>query len=402
MTMAYNFKTFKSRRNTGSSKWGTMVQSNPSLPTDVVPLSVADMEFEVAPEIINGIKKRLTDNAILGYERPTDDYYTAIINWMAKIHNWQIQKDWIIPTGSVVPALVTAIQAFTNFEDKILIMTPVYYPFYDVINYTHRQVVDTPLTFDGENYQINFADFEKKAADSNVKMLILCSPHNPVGRVWKKAELEKIAKICLANDVLVVSDEIHADLLMPGYTHIPYATISEEAANNSVICTAPSKTFNLAGMKAANTIIKNSYLRRLFNDQQNRRGDGGMPVNILGQLSVQLAYSKGETWYHEMLTVIDDNRQYIEKYIKENIPEIKVLPLQGTYLQWWDCSGLGFQNEVELGNFMKEKALLFLDDGYLFGDISKQFERINIACPRNVLEKAMYRLNRAVQDLRNS
>ena len=397
--MKYNFNSCVNRKDKGSYKWNAMFDLNSDVPDNIPPLSVADMEFNTAPEIIEGLKKRLDEDPILGYEVPTDDYYESVIGWMKRIHHWNIKKEWIVPNGSVVPALVTAIKAFTQEHDKVMIMTPVYYPFYDVINFTHRTIVDNPLIFnqETEKYEIDFKDLSKKAADPNVKMLILCSPHNPVGRVWTKEELKKLSEICLSNNVLVLSDEIHSDLLMPGYEHTPYATISEDTADNSVICTAPSKTFNTAGMQAANIIIKNSYLRKLFENEQRRKGDICMPVNHLGLTTVQLAYSKGEDWYHELLQVINNNRLYIENYMKKNIPQIKVLPMEGTYLQWWDCSGLGFSSYEDLDLFMKNKAYLFLDDGYLFGAQSEQFERINLACPRHVLEEAMARLDRAIK-----
>lgn len=396
--MKYNFTSCVNRKNKGSFKWNDMFRINKNVPDGIPPLSVADMEFNTAPEIIEGLKKRLDEDPILGYEVPTEAYYKAVIGWMKRIHHWDIKKEWIVPNASVVPALVTAIEAFTRPEDKVMIMTPVYYPFYDVINFTHRTIVNNPLKFNQktQKYEINFDDFAEKAADVNVKMLILCSPHNPVGRVWTKAELKRISEICLANNVLVVSDEIHSDLLMPGVEHTPYATVSEEAANNCAVCTAPSKTFNTAGMQAANIIIPNSYLRKQFRDQQRRKGNSGMPVNLMGLTTVELAYDKAEDWYHEMLKVVNGNREYVENYMKKNIPEIKVLPMEGTYLQWWDCSGLGFESYQELDDFMKNEAYLFLDDGYLFGQQSQQFERINLACPRHVLEEAMSRLSKAV------
>lgn len=396
--MKYNFNSCVNRKNKGSIKWNAMFKINSKVPDNIPPLSVADMEFNTAPEIIAGLKKRLDEEPILGYEVPTDDYYESVIGWMKRIHQWNIKKEWIIPNASVVPALVNAINAYTQEHDKVMVMSPVYYPFYDVINFTHRTIVDNPLIFnqETEKYEIDFKDLSKKATDPTVKMLILCSPHNPVGRVWTKKELKKLSEICLSNNVLVLSDEIHSDLLMSGYEHTPYATISEDAADNSIICTAPSKTFNTAGMQAANIIIKNSYLRKQFEDEQCRKGDNGMPVNLMGLLTVQLAYNKGETWYREMLKVINGNRKYIENYMKQNIPQIKVLPMEGTYLQWWDCSELGFSTYEELDSFIKNKAYLFLDDGYLFGDQSQQFERINIACPRHVLEEAMVRLETAI------
>lgn len=397
--MKYNFESCVNRKNKGSFKWNDMFKMNKNVPDGIPPLSVADIEFNTAPEIIDGLKKRLDKDPILGYEVPTDDYYQAVMGWMKRIHHWDIKKEWIVPNGSVVPALVTAIKAFTRPVDKVMIMTPVYYPFYDVINFTHRTIVNNPLKFNvnTQKYEIDFDDLAKKAADVNVKMLILCSPHNPVGRVWTKDELKKISEICLTNNVLVVSDEIHSDLLMPGVEHTPYATVSKDAADNCAICTAPSKTFNTAGMQAANIIIPNSYLRKQFEDQQRRKGDSGMPVNLMGLVTVQLAYDKAENWYHEMLKVVNSNREYIENYMKENIPEIKVLPMEGTYLQWWDCSGLGFDTYEELDNFMKNKAYLFLDDGYLFGSQSQQFERINLACPHHILEEAMTRLSKAIK-----
>lgn len=390
----YDFSNYISRRGKGSMKWERMYEKVSDLPEDVLPLSVADMEFKCAPEIIDGLKETLNELPVLGYAVPTQSYYDAVIQWMREKHKWDIQQNWIIPEAGVIPALFNSVKAYTKPEEGVLIMTPVYYPFYNAVKRTNRKLVTSSLLYNGERYEVDFDDFEKKAQASTTKLFILCSPHNPVGRVWEKEELEKIAKICLDNDVIIVSDEIHFDLIMPGYHHHVLNTLSQEIAMNTVVCTAPSKTFNLAGMHTCNIVIQNENLREKY--QEELLSQGHMGLNILGIRACELAYTKANNWYESLLTQLNENKEYIETFMKENIPEIKVLNLEGTYLQWWDCRELNMSKE-ELETFMQKEALLFLDEGYIFGDEGDGFERINLACPKHVLESGMMKLKKAYQ-----
>lgn len=253
----YDFTAKIDRKATGSSKWLMMNKANPDIPDNIVPLSVADMELSTPPEILTGLQDFL-HKASLGYSLPTDNYFTAVSNWMQRRHNWHIENDWILPSPGVIPSLFNAVRAFTKKHDGVIVMTPVYYPFFNSIQKNNRQIIKTSLINKDNHYYIDFADFEKKAADHNNKVLLLCSPHNPVGRVWTKEELEKIADICLHHNVLVISDEIHSDIIMPDYKHHVFATINNQIADNCIICTAPSKTFNIAGLQVSNIITQTS------------------------------------------------------------------------------------------------------------------------------------------------
>lgn len=390
----YDFENYISRRGKGSMKWERMYDIVRNLPEDIIPLSVADMEFKCAPEIIEGIKEVLTELPVLGYSVPTPSYYNAVLKWMKERHSWTVEKEWIIPETGVIPALFTSVHAYTEPGDGVLIMTPVYYPFYNAVSRTNRKLVTSSLFINDGRYEIDFKDFEKKAKENSTKLFILCSPHNPVGRVWEKEELEKIAKICLDNNVIIVSDEIHFDLIMPGYHHHVLSTLSEEIAMNTIVCTAPSKTFNLAGMHTCNIVIQNEGLRKKYQDELLSQGHMGL--NILGIKACELAYTKADAWYEGLLRQLNENKEYVESFMKENIPEIKVLNLEGTYLQWWDCRELKMTKET-LEKFMQEEAQLFLDEGHIFGTEGDGFERINLACPKHVLESGMNRLKMAYQ-----
>lgn len=273
--MKYDFETVVNRFNVGSAKYEQMLGWNPDVSEDIVPFSVADMELKNPPEIIEGLKKYI-DKSVLGYTKPTEGYTSAVCGWMKKRHNWEVNPEWIIQSPGVVNAFYTAIKALSNPGDGVIIMTPSYYPFYSAIESNDRKVVKSSLINTGDNYLIDFEDFEEKARDANNKILLFCSPHNPTGRVWKKDELEKIAEICLKNNVLIISDEIHFDLIMPGYEHTVFATISEEVANNMIVCTAPSKTFNLAGMQTSNIIIPNKEIREAYLKEVSSSGSFGI------------------------------------------------------------------------------------------------------------------------------
>lgn len=388
----YDFETLVPRGKMGSAKWEEMKKINPAITEDIVPFSVADMEFKNPPEIMEGLKQYL-DEVILGYTVPTDTYYDAVTGWMRKRHGWEINKEWIVLSPGVVSALLTAVRGFLNPGDGVILLTPVYYPFFMAAKANGCNVVESQLNLNGERYEIDFRDLEEKAKNPANKMLLLSNPHNPVGRVWTEEELMQIGRICIENNVLIVSDEIHFDLIMPGYKHTVFAGISSDFAENSITCTAPSKTFNLAGMHTSNIIIPNKKIRDKFIDSNRSVGNGSL--NTLGYKACELAYNKCEGWLDELIQVIEGNRKYFVEFIEKNIPEIRPIRLEGTYLQWFDCRGLGMTYK-ELEHFMTHEAMLFLDEGYVFGHGGEGFERINLACPRHVLEKALTRLKKSL------
>lgn len=388
----YDFKTLVDRRPMGSNKWKNMKNINPNVPNDIVPFSIADMEFKNCPEIIEGLQKFL-NTAILGYSGTTDNFLNSIVVWMKKRHDWEIKKEWIAVATGVVPAITNVILGFSDEGDGIIVMPPVYFPFYESIERNNRKVIKNPLILKDDKYTIDFDDLEKKAKDPKNKVLIFCSPHNPVGRVWTKEELEKVGKICLENNIVLLSDEIHFDLIMPGKQHTVFATLSKEIEDICITCTSPSKTFNIAGMQTSGIIIKNDEMRDKFIKQMEKSGHFGL--GILGYKTCELAYTYGEKWLDELLLVLDENAKFTKEYLNKYIPEIKVFDMEGTYLQWWDCRKLGLNYE-QLSHLMTHKAFIFMDEGYLFGDDGKGFERINLACPKYVLEEALIRLRKVL------
>lgn len=389
----YDFVTHVDRRNAGSSKWQGMFSLKKDIPANIIPFSVADMELKNPPEILEGLKEFLTD-AILGYSVATESYRTAVCDWMKTRHNWNIAPEWIVECDGVIPALYAAVNAFTDPGDGVILLTPVYYPFYSAVEQTGRKVAGCDLINTGGAYSIDYDSLSTLAKDSKNKLMIFCSPHNPVGKVWKKEDLETVGNICLENDVQLLSDEIHFDLILPGHRHTVLATVSEELQDRVVICTAPSKTFNLAGLHASNIIIKNSSIRRRFCAALAKTGF--FSLNILGYKACEIAYQQCEHWLDELLLLLDGNRALVEEYMKKNIPLIKPYSLEGTYLQWWDCRALGMDHK-QLESFMINDALLFLDEGYIFGKAGEGFERINLACPREKLFEALERLHGAVK-----
>jgi len=387
--MKHDFESLVEREPFGSIKWIQMRKTNPDIGPDVIPLSAADMELKNAPEIMEGLKEYL-DTAILGYTSPTQAYYDAVCGWMEKRHDWHIEKEWIIETAGVVPAIFEMVGIFTKPDDAVLIMTPVYYPFFMAVEKHNRKLYTSELIEDGDTYRIDFDDFEEKAKRPETKLLIICSPHNPIGRIWTYDELKRIGTICLENDVFIISDEIHFDLILPGYKHTTMGVMPKEIAENCAICTAPSKTFNLAGLQTSNIIIPNEKWR-----SRMIAARGHSSPNALGYKACELAYTRAAGWLDELMLLIDKNRQYVEDFISANIPEVKVFRLEGTYLQWLDFNALGMDYK-ELERFMQFDAQMFLDEGYLFGDCGKGYERINLACPTKYLEIAMERLLKAV------
>ena len=389
--MKYDFETLVDRSQNGSAKWNGMKDHNPAVAKNIAPLSVADLDLKLAPEIAEGMLEFMQNNPVFGYTNGTAAYYDAVINWMKDKHNYQVEKEWIVLSNGVVPALSDGVTAFTEENDGVIIFTPVYYPFYRAIELNNRRVQRCPLINHENSYQIDFDKFEELAKQANTKLLILCNPHNPVGRVWTKEELEKIADICLNNGIIILSDEIHEDLTMPGYTHYPIAVLSEVIGDITVTCTAPSKSFNIAGLQGSNIIIKNKELRAKFIAQPEKKGF--FTLNTLSFEATRLAYTKGDAWLAEFKTLIHHNYDILVDFIKKNLPSVTVYPLEGTYLAWLDFRNLGY-DYLELEKKMIA-ADLYLDEGYVFGQEGEGFERINIACPTWVLKEALERLKNA-------
>ena len=391
--MKYDFETILSRKGQGSYKWEQMYEVLPELEDDIVPFSVADMELKIAPEITEGLKKYI-DEAVLGYSGTYPKYYEAVIGWMERRHGFKVEKDWLLCTPGVVSAIYVAIKAFAKENEGVITFTPVYYPFYSAITSNKRKLVDCGLVEskneNGEaKYSIDFEKFEEFAKDENNKVLLLCSPHNPLGIVWSKEDLEKIGKIAVENDLIVISDEIHFDIVMSGYKHTVFQTLSEKFSEITITCTAPTKSFNLAGAGISNIIIKNEKLRKKFKTEMEK-----MSMHVFSTLSYkacELAYTESEEWLDEFLILIDKNQKLVNKFFEERFVDLKAPLIQGTYLQWLDFRSLGLKNK-ELKEFMNKKAKIFFSEGYTFGKDGDGFERLNLAVPTEYLEKMLERL----------
>ena len=389
--MAYDFVTLPNRRNAGAFKYEDMKKKKPDVSRDAVPLSVADMEFLDPPEVVAGLKAYL-DHYVLGYTGPTDAYYAAVQDWMARRHGFRPEKDWFITSPGIVPALYELVEALTDPGDGVLMLSPVYHPFRFSAQEQGREALFCPLIERERTYDIDFDLFEKMCAERSVKLFLLCSPHNPVGRIWTRDELLRLADICLDNGVVMVADEIHGDLILPGYAFTSVGTLPEKYVKNAVICTAPSKTFNLAGMQCSNLFAADPILR------EKLKNKGHYPtLTALGYESCRLAYTYGEPWLEELRVVLGENKKLVEEYLARRIPGIRPFELMGTYLMWLDCRGLGLDKDA-LEKTMID-AELFFDEGYIFGPEGAGFERLNLACPAWVLRKAMEKLETAVRRL---
>lgn len=388
-----HFDEIIDRKNTNSLKYDFAIERG--RPEDILPLWVADMDFKVADEITDAITK-VVSHGIYGYTDSKDDYFDALKNWYLTNYSWEIKKEWLVKTPGVVYAIATAIRAFTNPGDAIIIQQPVYYPFFKMIQLNDRVVVNSPLINHDGFYEMNFEEFEQKIIDNKVKVFILCSPHNPVGRVWTAEELTRIGEICLKHNVLVISDEIHSDFIYEGYKHTVFSSLSEEFKNNSIICTAPSKTFNLAGLQISNVFIANEDLRKRFIREKAKTGYD--EVNTIGLTAAKAAYSEGKAWLDGMRSYLKDNLDYVREFLNERLPMLKLVEPQGTYLIWIDFRGLGL-TESEREDLIVNKAKLWLDTGSMFGVDGKGYERINIACPRSILKKALEQLEGAIKAL---
>ncbi len=390
--MKYDFQSVPDRRGTGANKWDQAPGASP----ECVPLTTADMEFPMAPEIVESLQE-YAKKAIFGYTGPTERYYEAVCNWMKEKHQFEVKPEWILPTPGVVYALGILIHAMSEPGDSVIILSPVYYPFDQSVMASGRKIVYSPLKTDGTRYVIDYEDLEKKAAQKECRLLLFCNPHNPVGRVWDREELEKVVDICYRNQVFIIDDEIHHDLIMPGYHHTVMATLSEKARQICAVCTAPSKTFNLAGLQCSNIIIPDQtvYAKTKIAHTMNLQAS----LNSFAYEACIAAYTKCDKWLEELLSVIRENAEYVTEFMAEHFPEVTVYPLEGTYLLWLDMRGLGMTHK-ELEQLMKEDAKLYLDEGYMFGTSGRGFERINLACSKVTLEHSMERFLQAMETRR--
>lgn len=388
--MKYDFDEIINRKNTDSMKWSSDYLAENFESGDAIPLWVADMDFRTAQPIIDALVAR-AQHGIYGYALAGDEFYDAIVNWQRRRNSWEISKDWILFSPGIVPALGHIVKTFCEPGDNVIIQSPVYYPFYGAIRGGGCNIVNNKLINNDGHYEIDFDDLESKAADA--KMMILCSPHNPVGRVWTEADLVRICEICKRNGVLLIADEIHSDLIYKPHVHTPCGKIASESGIKHIVCTAPSKTFNLAGIQTSCIIVPNGEMRKKLSKTFYK---ADIMPNVFALAAMTAAYNEGEEWLEQLLEYLKGNIDFIESYINENMPEVKFLKPEGTYLAWLDFSAYGWDKE-KLKDVVMRKAGLALDDGYIFGDGGETCQRINFACPRSLLAEALERLSAVIK-----
>jgi len=388
-SMTYNFDTVIDRKNTNSLKYDFAEQRG--MPSGILPLWVADMDFQCPVEVKDAVI-RCGEHGIFGYTESGSSYFEAVSSWFSRHHHYEVHKEWLVKTPGIVYAIVQAIRAYTNEGDSVLIQQPVYYPFKSSVINNNRTLVNSPLLYQDGKYSIDFEDFEQKIITHKVKLFILCSPHNPVGRVWTKDELLEIGNICLKHGVIVVSDEIHADFTYSGYQHTVFSTVRPEFADISLICTAPSKTFNLAGLQCSNIWIEDEDLRKKY--IKTCHASGYSQLNTAGLAACEAAYTYGDEWLAQLTSYLSNNLTYLRTFLKENLRKVTLVEPEGTYLVWLDFSKTGLHDD-EIHNLIVHKAGLWLDDGLMFGPEGSLFQRINIACPLIILQKALKQLSEA-------
>jgi len=388
----WSFDEVIDRSETQSIKWDFYDK-------DLLPLWVADMDFRAPEPIINAIIER-AKHGVFGYSYFYSAYYNAVLGWFKRHYNWEINREWLSFTPGVIPAINIALQAYTNPGDKVIVQNPVYYPFFGAIKNSGRQIQFNPLISSKGRFQMDYDDLKQKIKDPKVKILILCSPHNPIGRVWTKDELTQLGEICIENEIIVLSDEIHCDLIYPGYKHTNFAAICEDFALNSLTCSSLSKTFNLAGLQLSNIIIPNQKLRNRFRNTLESLflpEELGYLPNTLSLVAFTAAYEECDAWLNSLIQYLHENLEFLKLFLRENIPQIEVNEPEGTYLVWLDFRKLGIAYE-QIEEILHEKAKVALDDGSMFGKGGEGFQRINIACPRSILEEALKRIHRAVKE----
>ncbi|MBS4208560.1 MalY/PatB family protein [Bacillus sp. FJAT-50079] len=383
-----NFDELIDRKQTKSVKWDGMKAVFGD--DELLPMWVADMDFRPPEAVLAAMKTRI-DHGVFGYSLAGQSTANAIMSWTKKRHHWEIKQGWIVYSSGVVPALATAVQAFTEPGDKVLVQSPVYTPFFSVIENNLRTVVNSPLILNNGRYEIDFLDFEEKLK-SGVKLFLLCNPHNPGGRVWTKEELERIAQLCKQYGVIVASDEIHADLVAQPYKHTPFSSLGETYEKMSLTFMAPSKTFNLAGLQAAFMVIPNQEMRTKVKAIQAK--DGHFALNTFGIIAMETAYLHGEEWLDQLLDYIRTNIELVKNFVQEHLPQLTVIAPEGSYLVWIDCRKTGF-NEEELRKRLLEKGKLAVNFGEAYGSGGEGFIRLNIAFHRNLVQEGLQRLKRA-------
>ncbi|MBR4663699.1 MAG: pyridoxal phosphate-dependent aminotransferase [Lentisphaeria bacterium] len=391
--MKYNFDEIIPRRHTNSLKYDCAKERGK--PADVLPMWVADMDIQTPPAVREALAARAA-HGIFGYSEPDKTYFDALANWFSTRHGWEVDPYTSVRTPGVVFALCTLIRCLTKAGDAVLVQEPVYYCFQESIRDNNRKIVVNELVFDGRQYSVDFEDFERKIVENEVKLFILCSPHNPVGRVWKKEELEKMAEICLRHGVFIIADEIHEDFVYPGHRHTVFSSLSEEIADHCAVCTAPSKTFNLAGLHVANIFIENAAVRRTFKKELDAQGFS--QANIMGLDACQAAYQSGAEWLDQLIEYLLGNLALMRETFQARMPQLQLVEPEGTYLPWVNFSKLGL-SVPELDSFIVERAKLWLDGGTMFGANGAGFQRFNIAVPRSVLRQALDQLENAVRQI---
>lgn len=385
MTVKYNFDEPTKRRNTYSMKWNVAEQD--------LPMWVADMDFKTAPEITEAIIKRAA-HGIFGYTDVPDAWYQAYINWWKLQYGFSMEKEWMMFCTGVVPAVSSIVRKLTTVGEKVLVQTPVYNIFFNSIINNGRQVLECPLRYDGNEYEIDFVDLEKKLSDPQTTLMILCNPHNPVGRIWDRETLEQIGDLCDKHHVKVLSDEIHGPLTEPGYTYVPFASVSEKCRMNSITCIAPTKAFNLAGLQTAAVVVPNEDLRNKITRGLNT--DEVAEPNVFAVEAAIAAFANGEAWLQELRTYIWENRKAVEDFLKKELPEVKLVNGQATYLLWLDASGV-IGDAAELCEYIRRETGLYLSPGLQYGQGGRNFMRMNIACQREKIWDALNRLKAGVK-----
>ena len=385
----FDFDKLTARRGSNCYKWDEAAND------EVIPLWVADMDFEVAPAIKEALRKRV-EHGVFGYTMVPDSYYDAVINWFVNRHGWHINRDWILYTTAVVPALSCALKALTLPGEKVLVQTPVYNCFFSSIVNNGCLVEENRLVRDGNSYSIDFEDFEKKCKDEKVTVFVLCNPHNPAGRVWTSDEMAKMNEICQRNGVKVIADEIHCEIVMPGYKYIPFASVSDDCLANSVTLLSPTKGFNIAGLQIANIVCSDEIVRKRINRAINI--NEVCDVNPFGVVALQAAYNESADWLDQMNAYVYDNYIELKSFCHEYLPKLEVLRLEGTYLAWVDVNALEFTTD-ELTQLLADKANVMVNSGTMYGQKAGQgYIRINLACPRQRLREALNRIGRLLAE----
>lgn len=390
--MKYNFDEIIDRKNSDSIKWATLKENYGD--EEILPMWIADMDFKSSDEIIEALKERV-EHGVFGYIYRKDSFYDSIIKWVKDHHNWDIKKEWILFTPGVVMGLNIGVRELINEGDKVLVQPPVYPPFYRVLDNNNRVVNENPLIFDGNKFVMDIEGL-KATIDDKTKLMMLCNPQNPVGRVWSKEELEILGKICIENDITIISDEIHSDLILKGNKHTPMATISKDIENRTITLMAPSKTFNIAGLVTSIAIIPNEEIRNIYKKAIEKMEIDN--TSIFGALGLEVAYNHGQEWLDQVMEYIEDNIDFAVDYIENNIPEVKVTKPEGTYLLWLDFRSLGKSPE-ELNDALLKIGKIALNDGVPYGTGSEGYFRLNVGCPKSILEEGLKRIEKTVRSI---